>query len=54
MNDMDRIRDNLLKDGINYTLVMKMTDDELKKADGIDDYTAYNYFMSYLAHKYGM
>lgn len=53
MNDTDRIRNNLLHDGINFALVMKMTDEELRRSDRIENYNDYNHYMNYIAHKYG-
>lgn len=49
---LEDIRVMLLRDGINYALVMKMTDNELRKADSYEDYDEYDKFMLCMAHEY--
>lgn len=49
---MEEIRRKLLNDGINYALVMKMTDEELKKSQTFDDYYDYDNYLLALALKY--
>ncbi len=50
--DIQAIRDSLYKDGINSTLINKMTDDELKGTLQYDDYNEYTSYLNYLAKKY--
>lgn len=52
MRTLDDIRTMLLHDSINYSLVMQMTEEELREADNYDDYGEYNRYMNYLARKY--
>lgn len=42
----------LRKDGINGSLIVKMTDTEVSEACSIEDYTEYNHYMWQMAQKY--
>lgn len=49
--NLEDIRVMLLRDGINYSLVMQMTDDELRQADSYVDYDEYNKFIAWVARR---
>lgn len=51
---LEDIRTMLLHDGINFALVMKMKEAELRTADSIEDYSDYNAYMNRMARKYGI
>ena len=50
--DNETIRAWLYSNGVNLTLIDKMTTDELQEAYGIFDYCEYQEYMNYLARKY--
>ena len=52
LNLIEEIKKSLIDDGINFSLVSKMTDNELQKANSIQDYDEYNDYLNYLMHKY--
>lgn len=52
MKNLEKIRENLLNNGINYSLVMSLNDNELMRITEIEDYEDYNNYMNYLARKY--
>lgn len=54
MRTVEDIRNTLLKDGINFALVMAMTNEELKTADDFEDYSEYNRYMNFMARKYNI
>lgn len=54
MRTVEEIRETLHKDGINFTLIMRMTEEELRKADSYEDYEDYGNYMNYLARKYNI
>lgn len=52
LNLIEEIKKSLIDDGINFSLVSKMTDNELQEANSIQDYDEYNDYLNYLMHKY--
>lgn len=42
----------LYADGINSTLINKMTEEEILRSFAIEDYGDYNRYMTYMARKY--
>lgn len=44
----------LRKDGINGSLIAKMTDTEISEACSIEDYAEYNRYMLQMARKYNI
>ena len=54
LKSIEEIKKSLIDDGINFSLVSKMTDNELQKANSIQDYDEYNDYLNYLMHKYDL
>lgn len=50
----EQIRDQLLHDGANFTLVMKMTERELETAANIKEWDDYNDYLDNLCGKYNI